>query len=73
MREGQRDPAGADAELERRPVAGESSQEVDDRVNDGRVKHRGRRLVVPLSNLLAEVVLGHPGILADLPHTHPWR
>ena len=39
--EGQRDAAGADAELERRAVAGQIGEEVDGRVDDRRVEHLG--------------------------------
>ena len=47
------------AELERRAVARELGEEVDDRVDDGRVEHR-RVVVVAGGDRLAEVVLGHP-------------
>jgi hypothetical protein len=59
LRERHCDSPGADAELERTPVASELDEEVDDRVDDGRVEHVGGRLVVPLCHTLAEVVLGH--------------
>jgi len=35
--ERQGDPAGADPELQRRPIPGEADQEIDDRLDDGRV------------------------------------
>ena len=41
--ERQRDPAGADAELERGAVARQLGEEVDRRVDDGRVEHVGCR------------------------------
>ena len=58
-RERQRDPAGADAELERGAVAGEFGEEVDGGI-DGRGSNMlGRRLVVARCDALAEVILGH--------------
>ena len=65
-RERQRDPAGADAKLERGAVAGQLGEEVDDRFDDCRVEHVGARLVVPLRHALAEVVLGHGNTLAEV-------
>ena len=59
--ERQRDPAGADAELERGAVAGELGEEVDHRVDDAPGRTSPRRLVVAAGDRLAEVVLGHPG------------
>ena len=53
--ERQRDAAGADPELERRAVAGELREEVDGGLDDRRLEHVGRRLVVPRRDLLAEV------------------
>ena len=63
--ERQRDAAGADAELERRAVAGQIGEEVDGRVDDRRVEHVGGRLVVALCNSLAEVILGHGRTLSE--------
>ena len=58
-REGQRDPAGADRELEGRAAGGEPGQEVDDRL-DGHVR---RRLVVTLGDGAGEPVL-HPDLFS---------
>jgi hypothetical protein len=57
LRERERDPAGADPELERRAAAGELDEEVDDRLDGGRGEQLGGVLVVPRCNPLAEVVL----------------
>ena len=57
-RERQRDPAGADAELERGTVAGQVGKEADNGIDDRGLEHVGGRLVVPLRHRLAEVVLG---------------
>jgi len=38
LRQRQRDPAGADAELERAPLPGECGEEVDGGSDDGRVE-----------------------------------
>ena len=65
LRERQRDPAGADAELERGPVAGEIRQEGDDRVDDGKVGLVDVPLVVALGHAFAEVVLGHGCTLSN--------
>jgi len=59
LRERERDPAGADAELECRAAAGELGQEVHDRADDGRVEELRQPLVVARGHALAEVVLGH--------------
>ena len=59
LRERERDPAGADAELERCAAARELGQEVHDRVDDGRVEELRQPLVVARGHALAEVVLGH--------------
>jgi hypothetical protein len=56
----QRDPTGADAELECGTVSSELCEEVHHGVDDRRVEHR-RVLVVTGGDRLAEVVLGHPG------------
>lgn len=45
--------------LERSAVAGELDEDVDDRLDDGRVEHVGGRFVVPLRDTLAEVILGY--------------
>ena len=65
LREWQRDPARADAELEGASASSELGQEVDCRLDDGRVEHVGARLVVPRRNPLAKVVLGHRQSLAS--------
>jgi hypothetical protein len=57
--EWQRDPAGADAELERGTGPGQVGKKVDDGTDDRRLEHVGGRLVVALRHSLAEVVLGH--------------
>ena len=67
LRERHRDPAGADAELERIAVAGEVGEEVDGRLDDRRVELLAGRLVVPLGDALAEVVLGHEESLVLAP------
>ena len=59
LRERQRDPARADAELERGAVAGQLRQEVDDGIDDGGVGLVGVPLVEPPCHALAEVVFGH--------------
>ena len=56
-REGERDPAGPDPELERASAARELGEEVDDRVDDLRVEHVGRRFVVPRRDGLVEVAV----------------
>ena len=53
-RQRHRDPPGADAELERPPVAGEPGQEVDRRPDDGSVEHPVVGLVVLGSHGFAE-------------------
>ena len=63
LRQGERDPARADAELERGPVAGQVGEEVDNGIDDRGLEHVGGRLVVPGRHRLAEVVLGHGGTL----------
>ena len=59
LRERERDPAGADAELECCAAARELGQEVHDRADDGRVEELRQPLVVARGHALAEVVLGH--------------
>ena len=67
LRERQRDPAGADPELERRSVAGELGEEVDRRIEHVRLEHVGRGLVVALRHVLAEVVLGRQAVRTSAP------
>ena len=55
--ERRRDPAGADAELERCALAGQVGEEGDDGVDDGRDGLVGVPLVEPFRYTLAEVVL----------------
>ena len=57
--QGQRDPTGADRELECGPVASESREEVDGRVEHGRVEHLCRCRVVARRGLLIERDLRH--------------
>ena len=68
--ERQRDPAGADAELERSAVSGQPGQEVDGRLDHGRVEHLGAAVVVALGHALTEVVLA---LLAAHARTVPRR
>ena len=63
LRQRQRDPARADAELERCAVAGESGEKVDRRADDVGLEHVGGRVVVPSRHALAEVIVGHGGTL----------
>ena len=56
--ERQRDPTGADAELQRGAVSRELGEEVHYGVDDRRIEHH-RVLVVAGGDRLAEVVLGH--------------
>ena len=56
-REGQRDPAGADGELERPPVPGEPREEVDGRRDDVGVELGLVGIVVLARDVLAEMVL----------------
>ncbi len=67
-RERQRDPARADAELERVPVAAKIRQEGDDGVDDGRVGQVGVPLVVALGHGLTEVavVVHRPNLAQSL-------
>jgi len=58
-RKGQGDPAGADAELERRAAAGEIGKKADDWFDNGRFGQVRVPLVEPRRHALAEVVLGH--------------
>ena len=51
-RQWQRDPSGTDGELERRSSAGGFLQEVDGGPDDRTVEHRGRGVVVDVSNCL---------------------
>ena len=57
--ERQRDAAGADAELERRPVTGQVREEVDDGIDGGGSNMSASDVVVPRGHALAEIVLGH--------------
>ncbi len=57
LRERQRDPAGADPELERGAAPGELGEEIDGRIDDGRIEHVRLRLVVPRGDALAEVAV----------------
>ena len=59
LRERQRDAAGADAQLESGPVAGEAGEEVDDGIDGRRLEQVGGRPVVRLCNALAEMILRH--------------
>jgi hypothetical protein len=61
---GQRDPSGADGELQRRTVAGETGEEVHGRTEHTGVEHRSRLVVVAGGDLVAEVVLEHVETLA---------
>ena len=56
---GRRDPPGADTQLERGTVAGQAGEEVDRRIDDRRVVHRGRVGVVGRGDPLVEDDLGH--------------
>jgi hypothetical protein len=56
-RERKRDPTCPDAELERAAAAGQVGEEVDDRVDDRRVRLIGVPLVEPRCDRLAEVIL----------------
>ena len=70
--ERQRDAAGADAELERRAVAGEGGDEVDDGVDRRGLGHLVVGIVVPRRDVLTEVVRGHPlGHCAHRPDHQP--
>jgi hypothetical protein len=60
----QRDPSGADAELEGGAVAGERGEEVDSRSNDPWGEHVGAPLVVSRRDRLVEVVHLHTLTLA---------
>jgi hypothetical protein len=62
--ERQCDPARPNSELERGAGAGQVGEEVDNRVDGGRLEHVGGRFVVPLGHALAEVVFGHLGTLS---------
>src|SRR5438034_7593681 len=53
-REGKRDPAGPDAELERGSVAGQLGEEVDDGIDRLRLEHLVGRIVVERCDVLAE-------------------
>ena len=64
LRERQRDPSRADAELERGTAAGEIRQEGDHGIDDGRIGLVRVPLVEALCHTLAEVVLGHARTLA---------
>ncbi len=55
--ERQRDPAGADAELQRSAVSGQPGQEVDGRLDHRGVEHLGAAVVVALGHTLTEVVV----------------
>ena len=57
LRERQRDAARADPQLERASIAGEPGQEVDDRIDGGRVEHVRRGLVVARGHALVEVAI----------------
>ena len=57
--EWQRDPARPDAELERPPVSGELRQELDHRVDDGRIRLVPVALVEAVRHARPEVILGH--------------
>ena len=57
-REGQRDAAGADTELECRAAPGQARQEVDDRVDDRRREYL-RVLVIAGGDTLTEEIVGH--------------
>jgi hypothetical protein len=62
--QGQGDPAGADAELQGGPLSGQAGQELDHGIHDRGLEHVGGRPVVAGRHLLAEVVLGHGGMLS---------
>ena len=62
--ERQRDPSGADGELERRAVAGQLGQQVDRRTEHVGVEHRAGGLVVAGGDVFAEVILEHADTLA---------
>ena len=59
LRERQRDPAGADPELERGAVTGQVCEEVDDGIDRLRAGDLRPRVVVSRGDALAEVVLRH--------------
>ena len=59
LRERQRDAAGADPELERRAVAGQLREEVDDGTDVLCAGELRPWFVVSRGDALAEVVLGH--------------
>src|SRR5581483_10859897 len=63
--ERERDPARSDRELERGAAAGRGGEEVDGRLDHGRVERFLLGLVVPGRDLLAEVVLGHAATVAE--------
>ena len=67
----QRDPAGADAELQRGAVAGQTGQEIDRRLDHGRVEHLRAALVVALGHSRTEVVLAL--LAAHARHSTPDR
>ena len=59
--EWQRDPAGADPELERTAGTGQAGQKVDDRIDNAAIEQLCCRLVVPRGNALVEVAVPlHP-------------
>ena len=57
LRERQRDPPGADPELERASIAGELGEEVDNGVEHRRIEHVRGGLVIPSSDPLVEVAV----------------
>ncbi len=67
LRERERDPAGADSELERRPVTGKRGEELDRRIEHVWIEHVRRGLVVALRHVLAEVVLGRQAVRTSAP------
>ena len=57
----QRDPSGTDAELQSPPTAGQFGEQVDRRLDGGRLEHLRGRLVVPRRNAFPEVPVVHGG------------
>lgn len=53
-RQRERDPPGADPELERASITGERSEEVDRRLDDSRLEHPVRARVVQVGDVFAE-------------------
>jgi hypothetical protein len=71
LAEWQGDTSGADAQFEGAPYSGQIGEEVHRRVEDRRLEHVGRVLVVAFRSVFVELDLRHEGIVRDVRRDAP--